>query len=104
MIAMAAALVVTAMAPPPEPSRDDLVRRTLHELHRESFDAALATSAELRRRWPQDPAGYLGAANVYQTMMRDYRVRVFEALFESSLAEALAVAERAVLDHPSSES
>ena len=105
-IALAAVLLVAfapAGAVPRDAERDALVRQSLHELHTESFDAALTTCAELRRRWPEDPAGYLGAANVYQTMMRDYRVRAFEAEFEKALAEAVAVAEKAVEKSPSAE-
>jgi tetratricopeptide (TPR) repeat protein len=105
-IPLAAALLVAfapAGAEPRDPDRDTLVRRSLHELHTESFDAALTTCAELRRRWPEDPAGHLGTANVYQTMMRDYRVRSHEAEFEKALAEAVAVAEKAVEKRPSAE-
>jgi tetratricopeptide (TPR) repeat protein len=105
-IPLAAALLVAfapAGAVPRDPERDALVRQSLQELHIESFDAALATCGELRRRWPEDPAGYLGTANVYQTMMRDYRVRAFEAEFENALAEAVAVAEKAVDKRPSAE-
>jgi tetratricopeptide (TPR) repeat protein len=79
------------------------VRRSLHELHTESFQASLATCAELRRRWPDDPAGYLGTANVYQTMMRDYRLRDHEPEFLEALAEARRLAEAAVRSRPDAE-
>ena len=73
--------------------RSSLVRRALDELHRERFADALATAEELRRLFPDDPAGALSAANVYQTMMRDYRLRDREAEFLASLAEAGRLAE-----------
>lgn len=72
------ALLAAAASPvrPDErsPDRPSLVRRVLDELHRERFADALATAEELPRLFPDDPAGALGAANVYQTMMRDYRL------------------------------
>ena len=83
--------------------RDDLVRQTLAELHEGRFEDALRTSARLRELYPEDPAGALGAANVYQTMMRDFRVRAFEREFRAMLAEALALSERKFERHPSPE-
>ena len=74
-------------------SREQLLQRGLAQLHAESFDSALAVAGELRRRWPEDPAGDVMAANVYQTMMRDYRVRAFEAPFDSSINRGLQLAE-----------
>jgi len=61
-----------------DPRRVSLIQHSLEQLHLEQFDSALAVCAELRHCWPQDPAGYLLAAGVYQTMMRDYRVSLFE--------------------------
>ena len=57
--------------------RDDMVRQVLATLHEGLFEEALRTSARLRDLYAEDPAGALGAANVYQTMMRDFRVRTF---------------------------
>jgi len=62
-------------------AREQLIQRSLHQLHLEQFDSALVACAKMRQLWPEHPAGYLNAANVYQTMMRDYRVRIFEAQF-----------------------
>lgn len=58
-----------------EEERVALVRRALDALHSERFEDSLATAAELSARFPDDPAGALSRANVYQTMMRDYRRR-----------------------------
>jgi tetratricopeptide (TPR) repeat protein len=84
-------------------SRAELVRLALEELHHERFEDALAAAAELRRLDPADPAGALAEANVYQTMMRDYRLRDHESEFLTSLAEARRLAEAAVAARPDAE-
>jgi tetratricopeptide (TPR) repeat protein len=80
--------------------RDTLVRRALGELHEERFDEALATAERMRHLWPRDPAGALMVANVHQTVMRDYRLRDREALFESAIAEGERLAEQRVGERP----
>lgn len=84
-------------------TRATLVRRALDELHRERFEDALATGTELRRLYPEDPAGPLTEANVYQTMMRDYRLRDHEPEFLAALAEARRLAEAGVRSRPDAE-
>jgi tetratricopeptide (TPR) repeat protein len=80
-----------------------LVRRALDELHHERFQEALSAAGELRRRFPEDPAGPLAEANVYQTMMRDYRLRDHEAEFQAALAEARRLADVEVRSRPDAE-
>jgi tetratricopeptide (TPR) repeat protein len=83
--------------------RRALVRQALDDLHHEQFDAALEAAAELCRRYPGDPAGPLAAANVYQTRMRDYRVRDHEPEFLAALQEARRLAEARVRLRPDAE-
>lgn len=83
--------------------RMSLIQRSLEQLHLERFDSALAVCVELRHSWPQDPAGYLLAAGVYQTMMRDYRLRLFEARFDSLIQSAVALADKQVRAEASAE-
>lgn len=83
--------------------RDALLTRCLDQLHSEQFEGALATADLMRRRWPDDAVAYLAAANVYQTRMRDYRVRTDEPAFRTALKEALEVAERSVQANPTAE-
>jgi tetratricopeptide (TPR) repeat protein len=87
----------------PAPARGELVRLALEELHQERFDRALEAAAALRRRDPADPAGPLAEANVYQTMMRDYRLRDHEAEFLGALADARRLAEALVDVRPDAE-
>lgn len=77
-------------------TREDLIQRSFAQLHVEQFDSGLATCTELRRLHPDDPAGYLLAANIYQTMMRDYRVRAFETNFDSLIKSAVEHADKQV--------
>ena len=103
------ALLAVVAAPPAPPVggedalRAELVHRALGELHLEQFEAALASAAELRQRFPDDPAGPLTEANVYQTLMRDYRLRDHEAQFLAALAEARRLAESRVRARPDAE-
>ncbi len=104
---LAGFFLITAIWQPAEAqsweTREKLIQLSLAQLHAEQFDSGLATCAELRRRWPEDPAGYLNAANVYQTMMRDYRVRLFEAQFDSLIRRAVQLAESRAHEHSSAE-
>lgn len=102
-LAVALAVLAGDGVVPSAEGRDGLVRTSLDRLHREDFEGALAAAAELRRRWPDEPDGYLAAANVHQTVMRDYRVRVHEPEFRARLREALTIAERAVTRSPTAE-
>jgi membrane protein YqaA with SNARE-associated domain len=90
-----------ALAAPPE--RDALVVESLSALHEENLDRALEAGAQLRERWPDDPIGDLMTANVYQTTMRDYRIRRFEAEFEDAIERALVAARRAVANDATAE-
>ena len=79
------------------------MQRGLHQLHAEQFDSALTTAGSLQKSWPTDPAGFLMAANVYQTMMRNYRVRLFEAEFSANIETAIKLAEQQARKSPSPE-
>jgi tetratricopeptide (TPR) repeat protein len=65
------------------PDRESLIRQSILQIHQEKYDSVLANCAILREQYPDDPAGYLIPADVYQTIMSDYRVRIFEAEFDS---------------------
>lgn len=91
-----------ARAQAPE-TRELLIQRSFEQLQSGQFDDGLATCAKLRRNWPDDPAGYLLAANIYQTMMRDYRVRLFEAKFDSLIKSAVQLADKQVSKHATPE-
>jgi len=98
LLVAAAALLLLAPAldAGDEGGRDHVLKAAIEAMHQERFDDALAGADELRRRFPDDPAGPLLAANIHQTFMRDYRVRDREPEFEAALAEGERLAEAAL--------
>lgn len=83
--------------------REAVIRRCVEQLHREAYDSVFATTAFLRERNPEDPAGYFLAADACNTLMRDYRVRRFETQFDSLISLTIAVTETALKRHPTAE-
>ncbi len=84
-------------------TRSQLLQLAFDQLHHERYDSALADCAQLRQLYPEDPAGYLMAASVYQTMMRLYRVRIFETPFEDMSRRAEELAEKQTRQRASAE-
>jgi hypothetical protein len=102
LIALALAALLPGAAAAGE-DRDRRLRDALEALHQERFESALTGAQELRRLFPEDAAGPLLAANVHQTMMRDYRLRDREREFEAALAEGERLAGQALARSPSAE-
>jgi tetratricopeptide (TPR) repeat protein len=84
-------------------TRSLFLHRVFDQLHHEQYDSALAVCAQLRQLYPGDPTGYLMAATIYQTVMRLYRVRIFETPFESMSRRAEELAEKQTRQHASAE-
>lgn len=84
-------------------TRLQLLQRAFDLSHHEQYDSALVDCAQLRQLYPDDPAGYLMAATIYQTMMRLYRVRIFETPFENMSRRAEELAEKQTRRHASAE-
>lgn len=66
-----------------------LFQSGFHQLHDENFNAAFKTSAALQKQNTDDAMGCLLAAYVYQTMMWNYRTRVFETDFDSLVTRSI---------------
>jgi len=81
----------------------DLIEKTIFSLHYQKIDSSFTYSATLRQKFPGDPVGYFLTANIYQTIMRDYRLNLYEEEFEKYIHRTVEVAERAVLDNPNAE-
>jgi tetratricopeptide (TPR) repeat protein len=60
------------------------------------YKEAEETYKKLINLYPQNPAGYYYLAALYQTIMRNYRVRKFEPQFEKFIDLAIEVAEEAL--------
>jgi len=83
--------------------REQLIQHTLQQLHHEAYDSALAGCAALRRQWPEDPTADILQMSVYQTQMRNFRVRLYEAAFDSLSQNAVKLAEKKIREHPTAE-
>ncbi len=76
--------------------KEALIKQSIEQLNREVVDSVLINSAFLRKQCPADPNGYFLAADVYQTIMRDYRVRRYESKFDSLINLAVKTARKAL--------
>lgn len=82
--------------PPTEDRLEKLTVQAIWQLRRDAYDSAFATIDEMRMQFPDAPHGDLLAADAYQTMMRDYRVRLFEAEFDSVIDVTISKAKSAL--------
>jgi tetratricopeptide (TPR) repeat protein len=71
-----------------------LFKATLDKYHNEKFDEAIAIANQIRQEYPHEPAGAFGLLATYQTIMRNYRVRLFESEFDSLLNLSIKLAEQ----------
>jgi tetratricopeptide (TPR) repeat protein len=67
----------------------------MDKYHNEDFDEALQLARKIRHLYPNEPAGAFGLLNTYQTIMRNYRVRLYESKFDSLLNLSIDLAENA---------
>lgn len=93
------------LAQPVEPrlDREAILQRGISCLHRGVFDSVLIASAALHARDPDDPVGPFLAADAYNTMTRDYRVRRFEDQFDSLITQTITTARKALKRRPTAE-
>jgi len=83
--------------------REQLVQRVLQQIHHEAYDSALAACALIRHEWPDDPTADVLQMSLYQTRMRNYRVRLHEAEFDSLSKNAVKLAEKKIKAQPTAE-
>ncbi|OPZ80217.1 MAG: Tetratricopeptide repeat protein [bacterium ADurb.Bin431] len=87
-----AGLIPAAASPRPPAgglSADSRSIKTLIELiNRSEHDSVLALSRDLIGEDPASPLGYFMAADAYQTMMRDFRIKAWQTEFDSLIAIA----------------
>lgn len=102
---LAASVGSQPLARPVEPrlDREAILQRGIACLHRGVFDSVLIASAALHARDPDDPVSPFLAADAYNTMTRDYRVRRFEAQFDSLITQTVITARKALKRRPTAE-
>ena len=61
----------------------------IDQIHQELYTDALNTFKQLIEFYPNHPAGYFFIAMVYQTIMRNYRINLYEHEYEQYLNKAI---------------
>ena len=103
LAAMSALTASRVLTQTPDAHREQLVQRVLQQLHHEAYDSALSACAMIRRQWPDDPTADVLQMSLYQTQMRNYRVRLYEAAFDSLSKNAVKLADKKIKEHPTAE-
>jgi tetratricopeptide (TPR) repeat protein len=85
------------------PDNPALIMQAMELLNQGKHDSVLAISSRVIAGAPESPVGYFLAADVYQTLMRDYRVKNHEAEFDSLIRIAAAKASLHLTQNPTAE-
>jgi tetratricopeptide (TPR) repeat protein len=81
----------------------EMIRNVMEMLNRSHHDSVLAVCNRLIENEPESPVGYFLASDAYQTMMRDYRVRTYQAQFDSLIKIAVVKATAQLNREPTAE-
>ena len=73
-----------------------LIKQGIHQVHIEEYKEAIATFEKLITLYPEHPMGYFLSAAVYQTIMRNYRINIFETQLDSLLNLAIQFGEKTI--------
>ncbi|NIV93161.1 tetratricopeptide repeat protein [candidate division KSB1 bacterium] len=73
-----------------------MFEKTLDNSHRERFREAISIAMKIRGKYPEEPAGAFGLLATYQTISRNYRVKLYESQIDSLLDLSIELAEEAV--------
>ncbi|MFQ5866127.1 MAG: tetratricopeptide repeat protein [bacterium] len=73
-----------------------LFEESLDKYHNEKYDEAIELAKKIRELYPDEPAGAFGLLVTYQTLMRNYRIRNFEAQYDSLLDLSIKLAKNAL--------
>jgi tetratricopeptide (TPR) repeat protein len=95
--------ILNAQDLPGNSVRDSLIQKIIGNIQREGYDTVFELTELLQKKFPNDPSGYFLAADAYQTIMRDYRVRIYEAKFDSLINLTVDISKQAVEKKPIAE-
>jgi len=79
-----------------------LIKNTMELLNQGKHDSVLAICDQLMRDHPESPTGYFLAADAYETMNRDFRLKTYRAPFDSLIRLAVTKAEAKLAQEPAS--
>ena len=74
----------------------DTFVRAVNLVDHHEYEEALRTFETLIKEFPDHPIGYFGSAATYQTVMRNYRMNLYEAEYDSMLNTAIDIGAGAV--------
>jgi tetratricopeptide (TPR) repeat protein len=83
--------------------RDSLIEKIQNYIFKEKYDSVFKYTDQLIDIFPEDPSGFFLKANAYQTIMRDYRVNIYETEFDSLITLAVDISKKAVEKNPIAE-
>lgn len=81
---------------PTDTSYYPLFEKALEKYHNEEYEEAIRLSLDIRKQYPDVPAGVFGLMTTYQTLMRNYRVRLYESKMDSLLDLAIDMSKKAI--------
>ncbi len=84
-------------------NRSAMIRDAMELLNRSRHDSVLALSRAIIKNDPESPLGYFLAYDAYQTMMRDYRIKKYEAELEGLIKIAVKKATVCATLEPTAE-
>ncbi|MFQ5651184.1 MAG: hypothetical protein ACE5IY_14690 [bacterium] len=73
-----------------------LFEASMNACYEEDFEQALQLALEVRQQYPDDPAGTFGLLTTYQTIQRNYRVKLYEPQIDSLLDLSIHLAKNAL--------
>lgn len=73
-----------------------IFEKTLEKHHNEEYDEAMELAKTMQEQYPDLSVGPFSLMVTYQTLMRNYRVRVYEAQFDSLLTVSMELSKKAI--------
>ena len=80
----------------PDTSFYNLFEQALQKYHQEDYEGAIQLALQIRKSYPEEPAGVFALLTTYQTMMRNYRVRYYESQYDSLLDLVVKLSKKAI--------
>ncbi|MFQ5709832.1 MAG: tetratricopeptide repeat protein [bacterium] len=87
---------VVAQEAPRDTSYYLIFEKALAKYHNEEYETAIQLATQLRVDYPDLPAGAFGLMATYQTIMRNYRVKLYESRLDSLMDLSIKLAKKAV--------
>jgi tetratricopeptide (TPR) repeat protein len=90
------ATAVTSEAGTADDRMFSLYEESIFESHEQNFEQAFDLANQIRNDYPEEPAGLFAFITIYQNIMETYRVRLYEAEYDSIVQIAVKLSEKAL--------